>query len=114
MRDQPVTLTQQIVSQLIFDGDPGIYGMALSPWIDFRITPGAPARARAQTHRRFLKTHLALEHLVYSPRAKYIQVGRDVHDLIWSAHNHFRNMLPASAELGLPPPPPVSFAPSTP
>jgi aryl sulfotransferase len=102
------TLTQQIVSQLIFDGDPGIYGMALSPWIDFRITPDAPARARAQTHRRFLKTHLALEHLVYSPRAKYIQVGRDAHDIIWSAHNHFRNLLPASAELGLPPPPPVS------
>jgi aryl sulfotransferase len=101
------TLTQQIVSQLIFDGDPGIYGMALSPWIDFRITPDAPARARAQTHRRFLKTHLALEHLVYSPRAKYIQVGRDAHDIIWSAHNHLENMSPPTIA-GLPPPPTVN------
>ncbi|HWU55240.1 MAG TPA: sulfotransferase domain-containing protein, partial [Rhizomicrobium sp.] len=43
------------------------------------------------THRRILKTHLALEMLVYSPKAKYICIGRDLRDVIWSLHNHFIN-----------------------
>jgi aryl sulfotransferase len=80
---------QQIVAQLIFQGDPHVFGMGISPWIEVRAL-NALDMARAQNHRRFLKTHLPLEELVYSPKAKYICIGRDVRDIIWSLHNHFR------------------------
>jgi len=107
------TLTQQIVAQLIFDADPDVYGQAVSPWIDFRVTPDAPAQARAQTHRRFLKTHLPLRHLVYAPQAKYLFVARDPRDVAWSFHNHLINFTPEAIEAGAkaaagfePPPPP--------
>lgn len=61
--------------------------MRCQPWIDFTIPPRAVklALAEAQTHRRFLKTHLPVDALVYSPKAQYIHIGRDV---LWSFHNH--------------------------
>jgi aryl sulfotransferase len=92
------TLTQQIVAQLIFNADPDVYGQALSPWIDFHLAPDAPARAQAQTHRRFLKTHLPLRHLVYSRKAKYLFIGRDPRDVAWSYHNHLTNFTPAALD----------------
>ena len=75
------TLTQQIVGQLIFNSDPEIFGMAHSPWIDSRLIPKARQQAEEQTHRRFLKTHLPVDALVFSPRAKYIYVARDARDV---------------------------------
>jgi aryl sulfotransferase len=90
------TLVQQIVAQLIFHGDPDVFGMAISPWIE--TAPGAPEMARAQTHRRFLKTHLPVEELVYSPAAKYISIGRDARDVIWSLHSHFMGFKKRTAE----------------
>jgi len=54
------TWTQQIVSQLVFAGAEGIDVSALSPWVDLRVPPKEvklPA-LEAQTHRRFIKTHL--------------------------------------------------------
>ena len=68
------TWMQQIVSQLLFDGDTELDTQAMSPWVDFRVPPKEvklPA-LEAQTHRRFVKTHLPVEALVYSPKAKYI------------------------------------------
>lgn len=82
------TWTQQIVSQLIFNGDEKVFGQALSPWIDFQLMPDAVNFAEMQTHRRFLKTHLPIDALVFSPKAKYIYVGRDARDVVWSLH-HF-------------------------
>jgi aryl sulfotransferase len=83
------TWTQQIVSQLIFGGLEGINVPSLSPWIDNRVTPQAVIDALAQqTHRRFLKTHLPVDALVFSPKAKYIYVARDGRDSAWSAYNH--------------------------
>jgi aryl sulfotransferase len=38
-----------------------------------------------------LKTHLPVDALVFSPRAKYIYIGRDGRDVIWSMHNHHAN-----------------------
>ena len=70
------TWTQQIVSQLVLDGSDTVFGSAESPWIDFQLTPEAVEVADAQRRRRFLKTHLPLDALVFSPRAKYIYVGR--------------------------------------
>jgi len=83
------TWTQQIVSQLIFGGAEGIEVSKLSPWIDLRIMPpGAIAAVAQQTHRRFVKTHLPVDALVFSPKAKYIYIGRDGRDAIWSLFNH--------------------------
>jgi aryl sulfotransferase len=88
------TWLQQIVSQLIFAGEPDLYGPQRSPWPDFQLRPDALDQAAAQTHRRYLKTHLPIESLVYSPRAKYIYVGRDGRDCYWSWHNHHSNFTP--------------------
>lgn len=87
------TWTQQIIGQLIFGGDPDVPVAELSPWLDLRV----PARAdklaalEAQSHRRFVKTHLPVDALVFSPRAKYIYIVRDGRDVVWSLHNHFLN-----------------------
>jgi aryl sulfotransferase len=63
------TLTQQIVAQLIFNGDADAFGWEIAPWIDFRLMPAgeAVAMAEAQRHRRSLKTHLPVDALVFSP-----------------------------------------------
>jgi aryl sulfotransferase len=85
------TWMQQIVAQLIFRGAEGISIMETAPWVDMCFTmplPAMMAMLEAQTHRRSLKTHLPLDALVYSPKAKYIYVGRDGRDAIWSLHNH--------------------------
>jgi len=103
------TLTQQILAQLILDADPEILGCDVSPWPDHNGGPEdvMMKRAATQTHRRFLKTHLPLENLVYSPRAKYITVGRDPRDVAWSLHNHFMGFNPEIAkQLEIPPPDP--------
>jgi aryl sulfotransferase len=84
------TWTQQIISQLIFGGAEGIDVPGLSPWLDMRIMPRAEMLAglEAQTHRRFIKTHLPVDALVFSPGAKYVYIVRDGRDVAWSLHNH--------------------------
>jgi aryl sulfotransferase len=86
------TLTQQIVGQLIFGGDPDLFARAVSPWIDAVQMPNAKQMAQAQTHRRFFKTHLPIDTLVYSPMAKYIFVGRDARDVAWALYNNVINL----------------------
>lgn len=84
------TWVQQIVSQLIFDGAEGVPVAELSPWVDLRVPPKhikLPALEQ-QTHRRFLKTHLPVDALVFSSLAKYIYVARDGRDVVWSLYNH--------------------------
>jgi aryl sulfotransferase len=90
------TLTQQIVGQILLGPDPQLYGAAqdVSPWIDFRPTPDARKSAEAQTRRRYLKTHLARQHLPISPRARYVVVLRDPRDVAWSFHNHLTGFNP--------------------
>lgn len=73
------TWVQQIVAQLLFGGNPDLAVAEMSPWLDLRVPPKAvklPLVA-AQAGRRFLKTHLPVDALVYSPRAKYLYIGRD-------------------------------------
>jgi aryl sulfotransferase len=90
------TWMQQIVSQLIFGGQEGLDVSAMSPWLDMRILPREETRAmlEAQRHRRFIKTHLPLDALVFSPHAKYLYIARDGRDVAWSAHNHFAKVKP--------------------
>ncbi|HEX7034144.1 MAG TPA: sulfotransferase domain-containing protein [Pseudomonadales bacterium] len=84
------TWTQQIVGQLVFQGDPDLEVAELSPWMDLRVPPKEVklAAVEAQTHRRFLKTHLPVDALVFSPRARYLYIGRDGRDVVWSMFNH--------------------------
>lgn len=84
------TWVQQIISQLIFDGKENLPTAEMSPWVDLRIPPKEVKlpEIEAQTHRRFLKTHLPVDALVFSEKAKYLYIGRDARDLMWSMHNH--------------------------
>ena len=83
------TWVQQIVAQLLFPGEETDLS-AISPWLDLRVLPKEIrlAAIEAQMHRRFVKSHLPVHALVYSPRAKYIYVARDGRDVVWSLHNH--------------------------
>ena len=86
------TWSQQIVAQLLFNGAEGVQLTSHSPWIEFRaVKPERAARLEAQTHRRFFKTHLPVDALRFSPKAKYIYVGRDGRDVAWSMFNHYAN-----------------------
>ncbi len=84
------TWMQQIIAQLLFNGAENVPVAEISPWLDLRVPPAnikLPA-VEAQTHRRFLKTHLPVDALVYSPKAKYIYIARDGRDVVWSMYNH--------------------------
>jgi aryl sulfotransferase len=87
------TWVQQIVSQLIFDGAEGLETAEMSPWVDLRVPPKEVKLPiiHAQTHRRFLKTHLPVDALVFSEQGKYVYVGRDGRDILWSMYNHHAN-----------------------
>jgi len=84
------TWMQQIVGQLVFGGEADVPVHALSPWLDLRIMPREKTLAglEAQTNRRFIKTHLPVDALVFSPKAKYLYIARDGRDVVWSFYNH--------------------------
>ena len=87
------TWMQQIISQLIFNGEEDLEVAEMSPWIDLRVPPREvkmPA-LEAQKHRRFVKTHLPVNALRFSAKAKYIYIGRDGRDVVWSMYNHHIN-----------------------
>ena len=84
------TWVQQIVSQLLFNGQEGLEVAEMSPWLDLRVPPKdiKLPMVEAQTHRRFLKTHLPVDALVFSEKAKYLYIARDGRDVLWSLYNH--------------------------
>jgi aryl sulfotransferase len=87
------TWTQQMIAQMMFGGDPELAVAEMSPWVDLRVPPKEVKlpEIEAQTHRRFLKTHLPVDALVFSPEAKYIYLARDGRDVVWSMYNHHAN-----------------------
>ena len=87
------TWTQQIIAQLLFGGDPDVAVAEMSPWVDLRVPPKSVKLPliEAQTHRRFMKTHLPVDALRFSPTAKYLYIGRDGRDVVWSMYNHHAN-----------------------
>lgn len=87
------TWMQQIIAQLLFNGDPDLAVAEISPWLDLRVPPKEVKLpyVEAQTHRRFLKTHLPVDALVFSPQARYLYIGRDGRDVVWSLYNHHAN-----------------------
>lgn len=88
------TWMQQIVAQLVFQGAEDVAAMDLAPWLDMRCIPldDVMAGLEAQTHRRFIKTHLPADALRMSPQASYIYVARDGRDVVWSWYNHLMKM----------------------
>lgn len=86
------TWAQQILAQLIFNGAENVDTARLSPWVDLRVMPPETfVELEAQPHRRFVKTHLPVDALVFSPSARYIYVARDGRDVVCSMHNHHLN-----------------------
>ena len=84
------TWMQQIIAQLLFNGKADMEVAEMSPWMDLRVPPKEVKLTvvEAQTHRRFIKTHLPVDALVFSAKAKYIYLGRDGRDVLWSLYNH--------------------------
>jgi aryl sulfotransferase len=87
------TWMQQIVGQLLFGGAPDLEVAEMSPWLDLRVPPKEVKLplVEAQAHRRFLKTHLPVDALRFSPQPKYLYIGRDGRDVVWSMYNHHVN-----------------------
>jgi len=87
------TWMQQIVAQLLFDGDPNLAVAQMSPWLDLRVPPKEVKLpwVEAQTHRRLLRTHLPVDALRFSPKAKYIFIAGDGRDVLWRMYNHHAN-----------------------
>lgn len=90
------TWVQQILGQLIFGAVEGLPVFDMCPWVEQRYLPVEEVRRtlERQTHRRFMKTHLPADALDLCPIARYIYVGRDGRDALWSWYNHHRQMTP--------------------
>ncbi len=91
------TWMQQIVNLLIFQSPQPRRLGELSPWLDSRIQipiEMALALIEAQTHRRFLKSHLPLDALPIYDEVRYIHVARDGRDACMSFLNHFNSVVP--------------------
>ena len=64
----------------------------VSPWIDARFQgPIEPVNEllEAQTHRRFMKSHLAIYRVPFFPGTKYVVIGRDTRDVFMSLWSHY-------------------------
>jgi aryl sulfotransferase len=87
------TWTQRILAALVL-GPVALYANLneISPWLDARFMGPLDfvlATVEAQSHRRFIKSHLAADGLRFFPEAKYIVVGRDTRDVFMSLFNHY-------------------------
>ena len=92
------TWMQEIVLHLVFIGSEIPYREEVSPWLDARFRPLAEVLSQLenQRHRRFIKTHLALDGLPYHSQVKYIVVGRDPRDVFMSMWNHYTGHTPGT------------------
>jgi aryl sulfotransferase len=95
------TWTQRIVGLLIFQDPAPVPLMDISAWIDRRF--GSPLEQRlatlaAQTHRRFLKSHLPADGLPLHDGVRYIHVARDGRDACLSWCNHIASYTPRMLE----------------
>ncbi len=90
------TWMQEIVLHLVFLDQRIPYREEVSPWLDARFRPvnEVLSQLENQRHRRFIKTHLALDGLPYRPQIKHIVVGRDPRDVFMSLWNHYTGHTP--------------------
>jgi len=87
------TWVQRVVSMLIFKSAAPRPITEDSAWLDVRPRDlkAMLERIEAQTHRRYLKTHLPFDALPVYEGVKYIHIGRDGRDAAMSFHNHLAN-----------------------
>ena len=91
------TWMQRIVSLLVFQSPEPCPIMEISPWIDSAFSMPLDvmlAIVDAQTHRRFVKSHLPFDGLPSYDEVRYIHVGRDPRDACMSLFNHWSAMVP--------------------
>ena len=98
------TWTQRIVDLLVFQDTTPRALMETSIWLDARFFASLEddvATLEAQSHRRFIKSHLPFDALPIYDTVKYIHVARDGRDAFLSWHNHVRGFTPeAKARIG--------------
>jgi len=91
------TWTQRIVDLLVWQS-PDIRPVGeISPWLDAAVfTPLEEdlAMLKAQTHRRYIKSHLPFDALPVWDTVKYIHVARDGRDARLSWQNHEKGFTP--------------------
>ena len=91
------TWTQRIVDLLVFQSpDVRPFG-DISPWLDatiFNPIEEDLATLKAQSHRRYIKSHLPFDTLPVWDTVKYIHVGRDGRDAQLSWQNHEKGFTP--------------------
>ncbi len=93
------TWMQQIVRLLIFQDPAPTSIKDLSPWLEARFQipiDVAIPMLEAQTHRRFLKSHLPFDALPLYDQVRYIHVARDPRDAAMSFSNHYNSFTPAA------------------
>lgn len=91
------TFTQTIVGNMLFpDGNLPGPAAGISPWLDMRVVPLELilTELEAQSHRRYIKTHLPLDGLPFFDDTKYICVSRDPRDVFMSLLNHWSSHPP--------------------
>lgn len=95
------TWTQHLVAQLIFQGDPGVFGPQRSIWPEFRglSVDDWYALAAGMDHRRIIKTHSPIDSIPFRRDLKYLYVARDPRDVVWSMHHHASNLTVAANNL---------------
>ena len=95
------TWTQQIVNLLVFQSSEARPLLDITPWLDARFLEPLdvvlPA-LEAQTHRRFIKTHLPMDALPIYDEVRYIHTARDGRDACMSYLNHLNSHTPQAWE----------------
>ncbi len=88
------TWMQMICAQLILQTPQLSQSLtSLSPWLEMRLNLAHEIKAifAAQTHRRFIKTHTALDGIPFWDDVTYLYCGRDPRDVFMSLVNHLAN-----------------------
>lgn len=96
------TWTQKIVASLVFQDTQPRPLPLVSPWLEARfrgLSEDVLENLRAQTHRRFIKTHLPVDGLPLYDEVRYLHVARDGRDAVMSMHNHFTGYSAAQFEI---------------
>jgi len=91
------TWTQRIVDLLVFQSPDVRQFGEISPWLDstiFNSLEDDLATLKAQTHRRYIKSHLPFDALPVWDTVKYIHVGRDGRDARLSWQNDEQGFSP--------------------
>jgi aryl sulfotransferase len=86
---------------LVFGSDEPRSIWELSPWPDMQLfgpIGETLATAEAQTHRRFLKSHMPYDALPVYEGVKFIHVARDGRDAAMSLHNHLISFRPETVD----------------